>query len=371
MRAVVMRDRKLRVTELPDPDPGDGEVLVEVLACGICGSDLHCAQHGAEFNEAVRTARGVGMFDLERPIVLGHEFVGRVVAYGPGTTGRVPLGSRVVSVPALARPARTFLGFTGPETPGGYAERMVLSEALLLEVPDHLPTEQAALTEPLAVAYHAVTRAGLGPDDVPLVVGCGPIGLAVIAVLRMRGAGPIVAADFSAERRRLAEVLGADVVVDPARESPYRSWAQAAAAETPRHRPAPDIPPGRKPRPTVAFECVGVPGVVQQIITGSPTRTRIVVAGLCMTTDSFEPAQAVLKELELRFAMMYSPEEFARTFAHLAGGDFDVAPLVTRTVGLDEVPDVFASLSASPQDAKVLIVPQAGPAHSGNKDTGK
>ncbi|MFE7243003.1 zinc-binding dehydrogenase [Streptomyces sp. NPDC057580] len=355
MRAVVMQDRRLRVAELPDPVPGEGEVLVDVLACGICGSDLHCAQHGAEFNEAVKTAHGVGMFDLKRPIVLGHEFVGRVVAYGPRTTGRLPLGSRVVSVPALARPARTFLGFTGPETPGGYAERMVLSETLLLEVPDHLPTEQAALTEPLAVAHHAVARAGLGADDVPLVVGCGPIGLAVIAVLRMRGAGPIVAADFSAERRRLAEALGADVVVDPAQESPYRSWAQATAAGP--HGAAPGVLPGGKSRPTVAFECVGVPGVVQQIITGSPARTRIVVAGLCMTSDSFEPAQALLKELELRFAMMYSPKEFARTFAHLAGGDFDVAPLVTRTVGLDEVPEVFASLSATPEDAKVLIVP--------------
>lgn len=348
MRAVVMRNGRLSVTELPDPVPGENEVLVEVLACGICGSDLHCARHGEAFNEAMRTAHGVGGFDLEQPIVLGHEFVGRVIAHGPSTTGRVPLGARVVSVPTLARPGRPLLGFAGPRTPGGYAERMVLSEALLLEVPDHLATELAALTEPLAVAYHAVARGDLGAHDVPLVIGCGPIGLAVIAVLRMRGAGPIVAADFSAGRRRLAEALGADTVVDPAVESPYRIWAERAGT-------------GRSARPTVAFECVGVPGVVQQIIAGSPARTRIVVAGLCMTSDSYEPAQAVLKELELRFAMMYSPQEFARTFAHLADGDFDVAPLVTRTIGLDEVPDVFAAPPASSDDAKVLIVPRPEP----------
>ncbi|MFI2209497.1 zinc-binding dehydrogenase [Streptomyces sp. NPDC020141] len=170
------------------------------------------------------------------------------------------------------------------------------------------------------------------------------MGLAVVAVLRMRGAGPIVAADFSPGRRRLAEALGADTVVDPARESPYRVRAEAAG-------------PGRSARPTVAFECVGVPGVVQQIIAGSPARTRIVVAGLCMTSDSYEPAQAVFKELELRFAMMYSPEEFARAFARLAAGDLAVAPLVTRTVGLDEMPGVFAAPPASSDDAEVLVVP--------------
>ncbi|MDA3628799.1 zinc-binding dehydrogenase [Saccharopolyspora oryzae] len=346
MRAVVMQGRRLHLAELPDPVPGDGEVLVEVLACGICGSDLHCAQYGAEFNDSIRAAHGTDVLDLDRPIVFGHEFVGRVLAHGPGTTGRVPIGRRVVSVPSLSRPDQPFLGFSGPETPGGYAERMVLSEALLLEVPDHVPTDQAALTEPLAVAYHAVVRADLGPDDVPLVIGCGPVGLALIAVLRTRGAGPVVAADFSAERRRLAESLGADLVVDPARSSPYVEWATIATSS------------GTEPMPTVAFECVGAPGVIQQIILGAPPGSKIVVAGLCMTSDGFEPAQAVLKELDLRFAFLYTPDEFARTFEHLVDGDFSITPLVTRTIKLDEVPEAFDGLSNSPQDAKVLIDPR-------------
>ena len=81
--------------------PGAGEVLVEVLAWGICGSDLHCARHGSEFNAAARTALGVELMDLSKPVVLGHEFVGRVNAYGPGTERRIPLGRRVVSMPAL------------------------------------------------------------------------------------------------------------------------------------------------------------------------------------------------------------------------------------------------------------------------------
>ena len=105
---------------------------------------------------------------------------------------------------------------------------MVLSEPLLLPVPDRLTTQQAALTEPMAVGAHAVAKANLTADDVPLVIGCGPVGLAVIAALKLRGAQPIVAADFSPARRRLAEAMGADVVVDPATTSPYESWQQLA-----------------------------------------------------------------------------------------------------------------------------------------------
>jgi threonine dehydrogenase-like Zn-dependent dehydrogenase len=358
MRAVVMQDAQLRVEEIAEPVPGPGEVLVDVLACGICGSDLHCLAHAPEFNAATRVALGVELMDLAKPVVFGHEFVGRIAAYGPDTTARIPVGSRVVSMPALLREQTAFLGFGGPDVPGAYAERIVLSEPLIIEVPDHVTTEVAALTEPLAVAYRTVAKADLGEHDVPLVVGCGPIGLALIAVLRLRGDRRIVAADFSPERRALASRLGADVVADPAVQSPYAAWLSAAATEDPALM-APGTPvTGPLPlRPTVAFECVGAPGVIGQIIAGSPPGSRIVVAGLCMTADTFQPAQAVLKELDIRFATMYTPQEFAKTFAHLAAGDFDVAPLLTGTVGMDQVADAFERLANSPSDAKILLDP--------------
>jgi threonine dehydrogenase-like Zn-dependent dehydrogenase len=119
MRAVVMQDAQLRVDEIPEPVPGPGEVLVDVLACGICGSDLHCAAHGPEFNAATRGALGIELMDLSRPVVFGHEFVGRVVAHGPDTASRIPVGSRVVSMPALLREQPAYVGFGGPEVPGG------------------------------------------------------------------------------------------------------------------------------------------------------------------------------------------------------------------------------------------------------------
>jgi threonine dehydrogenase-like Zn-dependent dehydrogenase len=358
MRAVVMQDGKLRVDELPEPVPGPGEVLVDVLACGICGSDLHCAAHGPAFNAALKGAVGAELLDLSHPIVFGHEFVGRVVSYGPGTQARIPVGRRVVSMPMLLHAQPVLLGFAGPEAPGGYAERMLLSEPLLIEVPDHVPTDVAALTEPLAVAYRSVARADLGGDDVPLVVGCGPIGLAVIAVLKMTGISPIVACDFSSERRAIAQRLGADILIDPAEASPSEALMAAAATDAPARMAAPTALLGQlRIRPTVTFECVGAPGLIQQLISGVPAGSRIVVAGISFGTDHFEPAQAVLKELDIRFSLYYTSEQFAETFTRLAAGDFEVAALLTDTVGLDGVADAFARLSTSPHDAKILLDP--------------
>lgn len=358
MRAVLMQDTKLRVQEVPEPVPGPGEVLVDVLACGICGSDLHCALHGADLNAAAEEVTGTELVDLSRPVVFGHEFVGRVASYGPDTEHRIPVGSRVVSMPFLPREQPVMLGFSGAETPGGYAERMVLSEPLLIEVPDYVSTELAALTEPLAVAYRTVVRADAGPNDVALVVGCGPIGLAVIAVLKMKGVGPIVASDLSAERRSLAAQLGADVVVDPQESSPYEALMAAAATDEPARMAPPNPLLGQLPlRPTVAFECVGFPGLIQQLIAGVPPGSRVVVAGLNMQSDDFKPAQCIMKELDLRFSLYYTQEQFAETFAHLAAGDLDLAPLLTGTVGLDGVANAFERLRSNPRDAKILLDP--------------
>ncbi|MEE3849365.1 zinc-binding dehydrogenase [Gordonia sp. LSe1-13] len=358
MRALTMQDSRLTVAEIAEPTPGPGEVLVEVLACGICGSDLHCAAHGPEFNKATQGAAGIELLDLSQPVVFGHEFVARVVAHGPGTEGRIPVGARVVSMPILLREQPVMLGFAGAETPGAYAERMLLSEPLLIEVPDHVDTAIAALTEPLAVAYRSVNRGEVGADTVPLVIGCGPIGLAVIAVLKMKGIGPIVAADFSPERRELAARMGADVVVDPAEQSPYDALQAAAATDDPDRMATPTAVLGQLPlRPTVAFECVGAPGLLQQIIAGIPAGSRIVVAGIALGSDSIEPGQGILKELDIRFSLYYSAEEFAETFAHLAAGDFDVEPLLTDSVGLDGAAEAFDRLQSNPHDAKILVYP--------------
>jgi threonine dehydrogenase-like Zn-dependent dehydrogenase len=235
---------------------------------------------------------------------------------------------------------------------------MRLSEALLLEVPDGLTTEHAALTEPMAVGVHAVAKARLERDDAPLVIGCGPVGLAVIAALRLRGVRPIVAADFSRRRRELAVALGADVVIDPAQNGPWSSWREAAVYQDASRAPA--LPPwiaGPAVRPAVVFECVGVPGVLDELMAASPRGTRIVVVGVCMEPDTIHPMLGISKELNLQFVLGYTPDEFAATLGHLAKGEIPASPLITGEVGLDGVAQAFVDLGSPEQHAKILVRP--------------
>ena len=358
MRAVLMQDGKLEVGEVDESAPGPGEVLVDVLAAGICGSDKSCATHGDGFNRASRALMGVDMLDLESPIVFGHEFVAKVAAYGPETEQRLPVGTRVVAMPMLLREQPVLIGFAGAEVPGAYAERMLLSEPLLLPVPDDLSTDVAALTEPMAVALHSLNRVDTNAGDVPLVLGCGPIGLAVIAILKARGIGPIVAADLSPERREFAERMGADVVVDPVTDSPYEAWMGAAATDDPAEMAPPTAVFGQLPfRPTVGFECTGAPGLLQEMVAGAPAGSRISVAGINLDADTIEPSHGILKELDIRFCLYYTPEEFSETLAMLATGALDVTPLITGKVGFEGVADAFERLGSSPTDAKILIDP--------------
>ena len=359
MNVVAMVNSGLEVIEAPIPQPGTGEVLVKTLAAGICGSDLHALAHGAELIAGVRAVAGVEIFKLDEPVVMGHEFCAEVVEYGPDTRGTLAPGTRVTSAPFLLRPPGAItIGYAGFDTPGAYSQYMVLSEDLLVPVPDDLPSDIATLAEPLAVALHAVNRGALGSDDVPIVIGCGPIGLAVIAVLKMRGIGPIIAADFSPTRRAMAEKLGADLVVDPRETSPYDSWQSVAAATNPADMGRQTVMfPGFAFRPSVVFECVGVPGVIQQILAGAAPCSKVVVAGLCMEQDSFEPTFAVLKEVDIVFSMSYTLEEFAQALGHLAAGELQVAPLITSHVGLHEVPEAFARLADPERDAKIIVVP--------------
>ena len=340
MRAAVMRDKRLVVADVPVPEPGPGEVLVRTLACGICGSDLHALKHAERFAASYKRADGTAMLDIGRDVVMGHEFCAEIVEHGPGAARRLARGTRVCSIPVLVRGgARLTIGYSN-DHPGGYAEYMRLTEAFLLPVPNGLATEEAALTEPMAVGLHAVNKVPMAAGDTALVVGCGPVGLAVIAALRLRGVAPIVAADFAPRRRELATLLGADVVVDPAATEPIARWRAAAGA-----------------RPLVVFECVGVPGVIAQIMEAVPRDTRIVVVGVCMEPDTIHPLRGISKELSVQFVLGYTPEEFAVTLRHIAEGLVSTAPLVTGTVGVDGVARAFEDLASPERHAKILVKP--------------
>lgn len=355
MRAAVMRDQRIVVDTIPEPTPGSGEVVVKTLACGICGSDLHALKHARELVDVARESGAPFVMDPDRDIVMGHEFCAEIVDFGPDCQRSLTSGTRVCSMPLLFRPDSLHgIGYSN-DFPGGYGEYMVLSEMLLLPIPNGLDTRHAALTEPMAVGLHAVEKARLTSGDVPLVIGCGPVGLAVIAALKQKGAAPIVAADFSAGRRRLAEVMGADVVVDPAVESPYGRWEDLAKPDGP--APVLPLPLGPALRPGVFFECVGLPGVIDQMMKGAPRGARIVVAGVCMEQDRMRPMLGINKELNLQFVLGYEPHEFAGTLANIAEGKVAVEALITGSVGIDGVAAAFDDLASPEKHAKILVEP--------------
>jgi threonine dehydrogenase-like Zn-dependent dehydrogenase len=381
MRAVACQEGELSISEQPDPLPGSGQVRLEVLRCGICGSDLH-ARHGADQWADMAVKVGYGRFArTDQAVIFGHEFSGRVAEYGPGCRRGVPTGTPVVALPLLRSDGVIDTIGLSQHAPGGYAEEMLVQESMMLAIPNGLDRAVAALTEPLAVAWHAVRRGEVGRRDVAIVIGCGPIGLAVILMLKARGVRTVVASDPAPGRRELARTCGADIVIDPAGggPSPFSAAAekgghlldQPAALEMALAtreklerlpigwwhvwRVAETL--GLAPKRPVIFECVGVPGVIESILDGAPLFSRVVVAGVCVGEDRFTPAMAINKEIDLRFVFGYTPLEFRDTLHMLAEGKVDPRPLITATVGLGGVASAFETLARPGGHAKILIDP--------------
>ena len=378
MRVVTCERAKLAVAEVPEPEPGKGQVRLEVLRCGICGSDLHARHHCDELAKVMAQTGYEGFMRSDQRVVFGHEFSGRVAEYGPRCRQRVATGSPVVALPLLRRGDGVHALGLSAHAPGAYAEQVVVEESLMLAIPNGLSPELGALTEPMAVGWHAVRRGEVGKRTVAIVIGCGPIGLAVISMLKAGGVRTVIASDFSPSRRSLATACGADAVIDPAEGSPYEA-AQGhghldnapegldlavGAMEKLRRVPVPwhhiwraAEALGARPKAPVIFECVGVPGIIDQIISGAPLFSRVVVVGVCMGADRIHPAMAINKEIDLRFVLGYSPLEFRDTLHMLAEGKVDPSPLVTGVVGLDGVDSAFDALGDPEAHAKILIDP--------------
>ena len=348
MRAAVMRDWSLRVDDIPEPVVGGGQVLAKVLACGICGSDLHMLVHGQESRRlSAEMAEGQApnpgspiMFEPHRDTVMGHEFCCEVLDVGPGVNN-LKQGDIVVSFPVTFDEQGVHgIGFSN-KYPGGYSERIVINEMMSIKVPNGLPAELAAMTEPLAVGVHAVEKSRIAQGDAAVIIGLGPVGLACIAELKMRGIGPIIGADFSPRRRALAELLGADVVVDPREVPAIEAWRKID---------------GKKP--LVIFEAVGVPGMIEQAMRMAPKDSRILIVGACMQEDHMHPMLGIGKELSLQFVLGYSPTEFGNALTAIAEGKVDLSPLITGRVGIDGVPQAFKDLGDPEQHAKILVMPK-------------
>lgn len=349
MRAVALRSGQLHVRDdVPDPQPGFGQILVQVKACGICGSDLHFAKHGAEMLALTKEMGGMAglgagvapEIDLDQDVYMGHEFSAEVLEIGPDTVGPPP-GTLVTSIPVLFTPTGEIRPIVySNDVASGYGERMLLSAPMITEVPNGLDAGSAALTEPMAVGLHAVNKSSITPREGALVLGCGPVGLAVVAALRLTGVETIVATDFSPTRRALASTMGATEVVDPSAEPAFDAWQRVGGGRT-----------------LVVYEAVGVPGMLDSVLRDAPPGTRVLVVGVCMEQDRINPFFGIAKELNIQFALAYDPMEFAATLRSIAEGDLDVGPIITGRVDLDGVAGAFDALGNPDEHCKILVTP--------------
>ena len=343
MKAAILRDGQMVVEEVPDPTPGPGQVLVEPIACGICGSDLHTVKHVHDIVAAasdIETSGFADDLDPDRDVFMGHELSCRVLAVGEGVEG-IAEGQEFAAQPFVNTPAGfRVIGYHN-ELPAGYCDQLLLSPQALVSIPNGLDPRIAALTEPMAVGLRAVKDSQIEPGRVALVAGAGPVGLAIIAALSTMGIEAIVASDFSLSRRELAQQMGAGRVIDPATHSLIDAWREIGDGTT----------------PPVYFDAVGVPGMIDALMQEAPERSQILVAGMCIPPDTFRPFIGVYKSLNLQFTLGWSQSDFLTSLSNLAEGRIDGSALITGEVDLDGVPQAFADLSQPDTHVKILVRP--------------
>lgn len=339
MRAAVFQGagRGLAVEAIATPDPGPHQLILQVRACGVCGSDLHMT----EAHSSIVLPPGA---------VMGHEFSGEVAAVGGALKGRFKEGDRVVGFPYLCgcRTPCPDPGYNGDRCPtglpiglgqhnGAFAEYVRIGGTGAYGLPDNVSFEEGALVEPLAVGLHAVEKGKVQRGDTVLIVGAGPVGLAIAQWCRFSGARRVIVSERAPARQRLAERFGASDVLDPA--APLMAQVQAIAGKG----------------PDVIFECVGLPGMIDQMMRIAPRGCRIVVAGLCQGTDTITPLRGVMKELTLQFVVAYTSREFGMVIDMIARDRIDATALITDRVTLDELPDAFERLRTPAGQCKVMV----------------
>ena len=345
MRAVVLRDGRLDVRDIEDPVPGPGEVLLRTLSTAICASDVHFMDHP---EMGVNDPTGRSLYDTNRDIVLGHEFVGEVVGYGPDCAAQFPVGTRVTSIPIrLVNGGADGSRIIGqhPEAQGSFGELVVVAEALAKAVDGEASSDAVALTDAFAVGEFYVRASRMEPGEIPLVIGAGAIGLSAVAALATRGVDPIIVSDFNADRRELAlNSFGAHIAVDPAEKSPFDVWRELRAERG-------------LWGPLVVFECVGAAGLIQQIVQSADMGTRIYCAGGWYTGDSLSITDATRQGVTIQFGGGPHPQDWYGTLDAIASGRLDPMPSVGAVIGLDEVSAALDSARKSDGPPRIVVHP--------------
>ena len=345
MRAVVLRDGRLTVRETADPIAGQGDLLLKSLSTAICASDVHFMDHP---ELAIDDPTGRSLYDPDRDIVMGHEFVGEVVGHGPGCSDAFPIGARVTSMPIrLVDGGAGGLRIIGqhPEAQGSFGELLVVPEATARVVAGTVSNDAIAVVDAFAVGEYYVRVAAVQPGEIPIVVGAGAIGLSAVAALSARGIEPIIVSDYNAERRELARTgFGAHVLVNPAERSVFDVFREVRAEH-------------KLSGTAVVFECVGAPGLINKIVKEADFYTRIYCAGGWYTGDTLDITEATRQGLTLRFGGGPMPEDWYGVLDAVVEGRLDPMPSVGRIIGLDEVPEAIEQARRSEGPPRIVVHP--------------
>ncbi len=334
MRAVVHQGlhEKLAVETLADPTPGAGEVVLSVERCGICGSDLHMTEDPA--------------FGADKGSILGHEFAGEVIGLGKGVE-RLKKGD-LVSVVPIASCGKCPTCLAGEPAwcekmqlqGGGYGEFAVTNENQCVALPKSASMADGAIIEPLAVALHGVMTGEQKPGDKVLILGAGPIGLGVAFWARRFGASKVVVQDINRFQEQRAREMGAtDFIVDL--EDPVGAAERALGGKA-----------------DIVYECVGVPGLIPQAVDQVRIKGTVLILGLCTRPETFVPFVALSKEVRLQTSAFFKRQEYEAALDALDAGAAEPRALITDTISLDAVPEVFESLKKRTHQCKVLINPK-------------
>ena len=344
MRAAVFHGvRNLQVEDVAAPQAGPNDVVVAVSVCGICGSDLHSYLEGAF------VAPGQ---------VMGHEFVGTVVEAGSAVTG-VAVGDRVTASPLVpcnqcprCREGRFNLCATvwtqsiAYGRPGAFAELVRIPDPVvgqnIFVLGDDVSDDAGALTEPLAVAVHAVKLAEPVAGVTAVVLGLGTIGQQVVQVLRARGARRIIGLDLSPLRLEAAGGLGAEAIDSAGGVDEALASVLAEGEEI-----------------DVVFECSGVPALANAALEQVRSGGTIVVLALYDDPITFNPTVLVQKEVRFQGSIAYTGEDFADAVDLLRTGAAQATPLITQRESLDDIGQAFEVQLQKNRSLKVVVVPNA------------
>jgi L-iditol 2-dehydrogenase len=336
MQAVrLLRAHSLQLQDVANPEPGPGDVLIKVEACGICGSDRHMF---------------AGEYPASPPVTLGHEFAGTIVATGAGVQ-RLRIGDRVTGDPNIAcgtcpqcRAGRpnlcAHLTAIGVQRDGGFAEFLVMPQAQAYVLPRDLDPVHGAFCEPLACCLHGLDVSRIRPGNSVAIFGGGVIGLLMAQLCRLAGATTIILSTRQQARRTLALTLGATHAIDPGASDAVEQIKTV-------------VPTGVD----VALECAGVPQTFTQSIAAVRRGGAVVVFGVMPQGQmvSVMPFDLLVNEVRVEGAYL-NPLTHARAAAMIAERVLSLDPLVSRIVSLRDVPAIIAS-SPAPGEIKIVARP--------------